>query len=637
MANKIEFKVFGDAKELSKGLSSAKKQFDSLKRNAGLAFIGLTASIVGFTEAARKQQLAVNQLNQALQNTGNYSDRASRDLQKYAKSLQDVTLFGDETILTAQSLIASFGFEGETLKALTTATLDLAQAKGMDLVAAADLVSKAVGSSTNALSRYGVQVTGVAGSTARAESAVQNITKLFGGQAKVAAEGLGVNVQFKNTMGDLAETIGFALAPTVIKLTSAMKEFIETADQNPKLIKLGAGFLLIGTAIAGTLAAIGFLGSGIISAIGLFGSLGAAITPVLATVTSLTVALPALGIAGATALGLWIAKQEAVTKWFDDITRKFDLFGVRTREAQLQEADLANKLAVARKKAYDELNAEKNKSLQEEAAMQAEHEEKIRALQQETKDFIKNNESELKELSMTRTQEELEALKEKWAAERDGLVEHLDLKLQILSEAGINESNQVKEIEEKKAEIIERYNKLIQKSEKKTTDAKEKSLQDRVDSVADYSSQTIGILRQAGVQTKALEITNAVIQQGGAIMKAWNSAPFPANLPAVALTTAQTGLILSQISKASYATGTPNIPYDMDATVHKGETIIPKTFAEGIREGDLTLSGGGNRPGGLNLNFDGATFVGVTEDIVDQIFTKASEMTKNRTLVAGVA
>jgi len=41
------------------------------------------------------------------------------------------------------------------------------------------------------------------------------------------------------------------------------------------------------------------------------------------------------------------------------------------------------------------------------------------------------------------------------------------------------------------------------------------------------------------------------------------------------------------------AVGTANIPHDNIAQVHKGEGIIPATFMESIRKGDLSLSGGG--------------------------------------------
>lgn len=47
--------------------------------------------------------------------------------------------------------------------------------------------------------------------------------------------------------------------------------------------------------------------------------------------------------------------------------------------------------------------------------------------------------------------------------------------------------------------------------------------------------------------------------------------------------------------------GSPNIPQDQFGMVHKGEGIIPATFMDGIRRGDLSLSGGGNNGGSVNV------------------------------------
>lgn len=44
--------------------------------------------------------------------------------------------------------------------------------------------------------------------------------------------------------------------------------------------------------------------------------------------------------------------------------------------------------------------------------------------------------------------------------------------------------------------------------------------------------------------------------------------------------------------------GSPNIPKDHIAMVHKGETIVPRTFADGIRSGELALVGRNNSAGG---------------------------------------
>jgi hypothetical protein len=39
-----------------------------------------------------------------------------------------------------------------------------------------------------------------------------------------------------------------------------------------------------------------------------------------------------------------------------------------------------------------------------------------------------------------------------------------------------------------------------------------------------------------------------------------------------------------------YAVGATNIPHDQIAQIHKGEMIIPETFSEGIRKGNVSLS-----------------------------------------------
>jgi tape measure domain-containing protein len=72
--------------------------------------------------------------------------------------------------------------------------------------------------------------------------------------------------------------------------------------------------------------------------------------------------------------------------------------------------------------------------------------------------------------------------------------------------------------------------------------------------------------------------------------------------------------------------GTPEIPKDMYAKVHKGETIIPATFAQGIRSGQLTLSGGGSKNGGgsniyyisPNINIEGSVLT--ERELVDVIY-----------------
>jgi hypothetical protein len=127
----------------------------------------------------------------------------------YAGALQKVTVHGDEEIIQAQALLAMFTKDEEQIKELTKATLDFADAKGIDLKSAADLMSKTIGSSTNALARYGIEVKGSVGSQERFNSLLLNIDQKFGGQAYAKAETqTGKLTQASNKYSDSLERIG---------------------------------------------------------------------------------------------------------------------------------------------------------------------------------------------------------------------------------------------------------------------------------------------------------------------------------------------------------------------------------------------------------------------------------------------
>ncbi len=60
----------------------------------------------------------------------------------------------------------------------------------------------------------------------------------------------------------------------------------------------------------------------------------------------------------------------------------------------------------------------------------------------------------------------------------------------------------------------------------------------------------------------------------------------------------------SEFQAQSFEVGTPNVPYDMMANIHRGEMIIPPTFSNGIRNGDVTLGMNGNMEEKLNILID---------------------------------
>ena len=158
--------------------------------------------------------------------------KSSKGLLNYASGLQAVTKFGDEAIINVQGMLASFTKDEEQIKLATAATLDLAEAKGMDLKTAGDLVSKTLGSSTNALKRYGIEVVGSSGSIRRLDSLTRNISTLFKGEAVSAADTFGGSIaQMTNSVGDANEAIGNYLAPIMQRIAGFIKNAADATKE----------------------------------------------------------------------------------------------------------------------------------------------------------------------------------------------------------------------------------------------------------------------------------------------------------------------------------------------------------------------------------------------------------------------
>ena len=214
-----------------KGAGKAKKGFQDVDRSMAsaaksaakyaAAYIGVSG-IIRLTKASIEafgiQEQAEKRLETAL-------GGVNKELLKQASALQQVTTFGDEAIIGVQASIAAFTDNTQEIKEATKATLDFAIANGFDLKSAGDLVAKTLGSSTNALTRYGVEVTGAVGSTERLTTLTEGIARLWGGQAAAAADTMaGSMTQAKNAMGDVAEVMGESLSPVITEAAIAMRD-----------------------------------------------------------------------------------------------------------------------------------------------------------------------------------------------------------------------------------------------------------------------------------------------------------------------------------------------------------------------------------------------------------------------------
>lgn len=205
-----------DKTKYDQGLNAVERRTNAfangLKKLAGFmaAAFSVTA-VLGFFKSALQgydqQAKAEQKLLVALKGR----EDIQKNLIRQAQSLQRITLFGDEQSIEAAARLAMLLGDNETaIKRLLPLVQDLATAKFEgNLVTAAEMVAKSVGSSTNALSRYGITIEGTVGSAGRLESAIEALNKQVGGQAEAAARvGIGAFTQLKNIISDLKEEVG---------------------------------------------------------------------------------------------------------------------------------------------------------------------------------------------------------------------------------------------------------------------------------------------------------------------------------------------------------------------------------------------------------------------------------------------
>jgi len=255
--------------ETSKALSSAKKNVDGLSKSAknqektigGLAKkVGALKSsyllyaaaamvvmkaITSSIKAYEKQEIAETKLRAAIKASGKELSISAGILYDYASELQGVTTYGDEVTISAIAMLQQLGDLNEDgLKKTIPLVQDFAAAMGFDLETAASLVGKTLGSSTNALTRYGLEVDMTGTKEEKLASLTEAMQAKFGGMARELAQtGTGALQQYNNALGDIKEEGGKAIldimAPMLENLTShltlTLQNWKATANLNKAL------------------------------------------------------------------------------------------------------------------------------------------------------------------------------------------------------------------------------------------------------------------------------------------------------------------------------------------------------------------------------------------------------------------
>lgn len=208
-----------------KSEKTTKKLTNSFKgMGAALGGLGLGLAFKSIISLAIEQERVIKQVDAAIKSTGGSAGFTTEELQKMAAGFQNVTNFGDEAILSMQSVLLTFtNLKGDVLPATTEAVLDLSERMGIDLQSAAVQLGKALNdpiANLSALSRSGIQFSESqkevikdlvkTNQLAKAQGLILDELKTqFGGSAKAARDTFGGALKsLGNAFGDLLEGDG---------------------------------------------------------------------------------------------------------------------------------------------------------------------------------------------------------------------------------------------------------------------------------------------------------------------------------------------------------------------------------------------------------------------------------------------
>lgn len=208
--------------------------------------------IVEGVQASSEYEVALNQLNQALIQTGQFSNQASFDLAAFAQTIQETTKFSDDAVLSAAALIQQIAKLSATdLQTATQAAADLAAALGIDLQSAASLVAKSIEGNSGALGRYGIKVKEGADETERFKNTLAALSSQQGSATATGNTFAGSIAILGNAFQDLQKIVGTAITqnPVVIavfkQLGDILKSVTETVEANKVAIRAFVGESLI--------------------------------------------------------------------------------------------------------------------------------------------------------------------------------------------------------------------------------------------------------------------------------------------------------------------------------------------------------------------------------------------------------
>jgi hypothetical protein len=469
MSSDLLIKINADAKNAQKAFDDIRAQTEDLEGQlakvaqvSAVAFAAFTAEIYFSVKAFNEAERASVQLTNALQNQGIFTTELKNKYSEYADAVQAKTGIDNDAVMQAQAVAQTYLGQTKITGELTQAIADLSATMGGDLNGAAEKIARTIGTGVNAFARQGLVIQETATEAERYAKVLEFVQLKAGGLAEEFNKADGYTKALATSFGNLQEGIGARFAPVVSAVRQAFISLFNYLESNPVLLDLAAAAIAAGVAVTGLIAFVAAAVPAFLAISAAAATFGVAMNVAFLGIPLLIAAV----VAGVTLLALnWdkamagmksaaVAAVTLISELFGGLGQilrgalEFDTTKMQAGLEQLKGAFAKTKEAAietyteiraAQNEQGEAQNADKKALADKEAAKEAEHQARLRAIKLAEIEVIRlQNENASAELIALK-QREIESIKaldqEQNIAAQEAIKERLQITSDLQEEA----------------------------------------------------------------------------------------------------------------------------------------------------------------------------------------------------------
>lgn len=554
---------------------------------ATTAVKNLGKAIVNAFNSFAESEKVTNRLTAALKNQGIYSQYLLKDYENFAKEMRNYSGVADDVIKENMTLLTNYGLMGDELKRATNAAMNLSVGLGTDLKSATMMLAKATEGNITAFSKYGITIQDTGDKAKNMQLILKGIEEKFGDLAKANTDNLATQVAvLKENWEELKKELISGVVPAVNTIIKKFNELFVARDVKKEnqyisdLVEKQQSYYKMLYDNEKQYQEYKNIGEQNLAQW---------------QKHNMEVAEQAIKTA-----------KEKIAAIDDEILKHKELKKSEKEQAEKAIANRQKELKAIKAKAEAEQKAEEEKRKREEAELKwkEELEKKKMDLQISSQQNVLNN---IADLNKSASDYELAEKVNYYEKEYQAKIESLDRQIQAMQNAGQEETNNYALLLEQKKALDEEYQ-VFKDEEDKLIKEKGTALHDfnvwlaqdevqkKIKSITALSALQNSKIREVAALGKAAAIADTTISTYHMAVEAYEAlAGIPGVGPAlgIAAAAAATAYGLEQVANIAgvqFASGTDYVTSDMIAQVHQGEIIVPRTFSDAIRSGDVALT-----------------------------------------------